>query len=53
MANQVADAELSRFLTTGKPTPQTMTSLAFKNGAITATLSQIKSISELPVEASP
>ena len=50
MANQVADAELSRFLTTGKPTPQTMSSLAVKNGAVAATLSQIKSISELPVD---
>ena len=28
LANAVADAELSRFLTTGKPTDQTMTSLA-------------------------
>jgi len=50
MASQVADAELSRFLTTGKPTPQTMTSLAVKNGAIAATLGPIKSISELPVD---
>jgi PiT family inorganic phosphate transporter len=48
MANQVADAELSRFLTTGKPTPQTMTSLAVKNGAVASTLSKIKSINELP-----
>ena len=50
MASQVADAELSRFLTTGKPTPQTMTSLAVKNSAIAATLGPIKSISELPVD---
>jgi PiT family inorganic phosphate transporter len=50
MANQVADAELSRFLTSGKPTPQTMTSLAIKNGAVAATLGKIKSIGELSTE---
>jgi PiT family inorganic phosphate transporter len=50
MANQVADADLSRFLTTGKATPQTMTSLAVKNSAVAATLGKIKSISELSVE---
>ncbi len=50
MANSVADAELSRFLTTGKPTPQTQGALALKNSAITAQLSKIKSISELSVE---
>jgi PiT family inorganic phosphate transporter len=50
VANAVADAELSRFLTSGKPTPQTMTALALKNSAIAATLSKIKSIDELSTE---
>jgi len=50
MANAVADAELSRFLTSGKPTPQTMTSLAVKNGAVAAVVGGIKSIGELSVE---
>ncbi|HEY4168009.1 MAG TPA: inorganic phosphate transporter, partial [Reyranella sp.] len=46
MANSVADAELSRFLTTGKPTDQTMSSLALKNSAIATALGKVKSISE-------
>jgi PiT family inorganic phosphate transporter len=46
MANQVADAELSRFLTTGKPTEQTMSSLALKNSAVATALGKVKSISE-------
>jgi PiT family inorganic phosphate transporter len=46
----VADAELSRFLTTGKPTPQTMGALALKNNAVADQLGKIKSISELSVE---
>ncbi len=50
MANAVADAELSRFLTSGKPTPQTMSALALKNSALAATLGKIKSISELPTD---
>src|SRR5262249_28558717 len=50
MANSVADAELSRFLTTGKPTPQTMGALALKNNAVADQLGKIKSISELSVE---
>ena len=50
MANAVADAELSRFLTSGKPTPQTMTSLAVKNAAVAAVVGGIKSIGELSVE---
>jgi PiT family inorganic phosphate transporter len=50
MANSVADAELSRFLTTGKPTPQTMDALALKNNAVAGQLGKINSISELSVE---
>ncbi len=50
MANAVADAELSRFLTSGKQTPQTMTSLALKNGVVADTVSHIKSIGELSVD---
>jgi len=50
MANAVADAELSRFLTTGKVTPQTMSSLAVKNGAVANVVSHIKTIGELSVE---
>jgi PiT family inorganic phosphate transporter len=46
MANSVADAELSRFLTTGKPTDQTMSSLALKNSAIAAAFGKVKSIRE-------
>jgi len=45
IANSVADAELSRFLTTGKPTEQTMSALALKNNAIAATLGTVKSVS--------
>jgi inorganic phosphate transporter, PiT family len=37
-------------LTSGKPTPQTMTSLAVKNGAVASSLSKIKSIGELSTE---
>jgi inorganic phosphate transporter, PiT family len=51
MANSVADAELSRFLTTGKPTPQTMTSLALKNSEVATALGKIKSVGELSTEA--
>jgi PiT family inorganic phosphate transporter len=50
MANSVADAELSRFLTTGKPTPQTQSALALKNSLVAAQLGKIKSINELSVE---
>ena len=50
MANSVADAQLSHFLTTGTPTPQTMGALALKNSAAAATLSKIKAISELSTE---
>jgi PiT family inorganic phosphate transporter len=50
MASAVADAELSRFLTTGKPTDQTMSSLALKNGAVAAALGGVKSISEFTPE---
>jgi hypothetical protein len=50
MVNSVADTELSRFLTTGKPTPQTMGALALKNGAVVDQLSKIKSISELSID---
>jgi inorganic phosphate transporter, PiT family len=49
-ANAVADAELSRFLTTGKPTEQTMTAMAVKNSAIAAALDKAKSISEFTPE---
>src|SRR5262249_18718695 len=50
MANQVAAAELSRFLTTGNATPQTMGALALKNSAVGDQLGKIKSISELSVD---
>jgi PiT family inorganic phosphate transporter len=50
MANQVADAELSRFLTTGKPTDQTMSALALKNQAVATALGKVKSISEFAPE---
>jgi PiT family inorganic phosphate transporter len=50
LANDVADAELSRFLTSGKPTDQTMTSLAVKNGAVAQALGKVKSISEFTPE---
>jgi inorganic phosphate transporter, PiT family len=46
MASAVADAELSRFLTTGKPTEQTMSALALKNNAVAAALGKVKSIGE-------
>jgi PiT family inorganic phosphate transporter len=50
MANSVADAELSRFLTSGQPTEQTMSSLALKNAAVAAALGKVKSISEFTPE---
>jgi PiT family inorganic phosphate transporter len=50
MANAVADAELSRFLTTGKPTEQTMTSLSLKNSAVAAALGRVKSINDFSIE---
>jgi PiT family inorganic phosphate transporter len=50
VANSVADAEISRFLTTSKSTPQTMSALALKNSAVATELGKIKSISELSVE---
>lgn len=49
-ASAVADAELSRFLTTGKPTEQTLSSLALKNGAVAAALGKVKSIGEFTPE---
>jgi len=50
LANEVADAELSRFLTTGKPTDQTMTSLSLKNTAVANALGKVKSISEFSTD---
>ncbi len=50
MANSVADAELSRFLTTGKPTDQTMGALALKNSAVATALGKVKSISEFTAD---
>jgi PiT family inorganic phosphate transporter len=49
VANSVADAELSRFLTTGKPTDQTMSALALKNSAVAATLGRVRTIGELTI----
>jgi PiT family inorganic phosphate transporter len=50
MASAVADAELSRFLTTGKPTEQTMSSLALKNNAVAAALGKVTSIGQFTPE---
>jgi inorganic phosphate transporter, PiT family len=50
MASQVADAELSRFLTTGKPTDQTLSSMAIKNQAISTNLGKVKAIGEFTAE---
>jgi PiT family inorganic phosphate transporter len=50
MASQVADAELSRFLTSGKPTDQTLSSMAIKNQAVGANLTKVKAIGEFTAE---
>jgi PiT family inorganic phosphate transporter len=50
MASQVADAELSRFLTSGKPTDQTLSSMAIKNQAIGTNLTKVKAIGEFTPE---
>jgi PiT family inorganic phosphate transporter len=48
-----ADAELSRFLTTGQPGGRTLPALALKNTDIAATLSRLTSIADLaPAERS-